>query len=134
MDHIRIQELEVFYCVGVPHAERARPQRLLLSLDIETNFAEAAASDDLRHTIDYYAVTRRLVTFGEGRSWNLIEKLATDIADLVIAEFGASAVGVEVRKFIIPETRYIAVHTRREKQVPRSPHSGGPRPRREIST
>jgi FolB domain-containing protein len=58
MDHI-ISDLEVAYRVGVPEVERATPQRLLLSLDLEVDFVDRAASDDLDHTIDYYAVTRR---------------------------------------------------------------------------
>lgn len=115
MDHILIQELEVSYRVGVPDLERATPQRLLLNLDIQTDLASAAASDDLRQTIDYFVLTRRLLTFGKGRSWRLIEKLAVEIAEWVLTEFQAAAVEVEVRKFIVPETRYVAVRVARSR-------------------
>lgn len=113
MDHIVICDLEVFYNVGVPDSERATPQRLLLRLDLETEFANAADSDNLQHTIDYQAVTRLLLDFGKGRSWRLIEKLAVDIADSLLNRFRIQAVTVEVRKFIIPETRFVAVRARR---------------------
>ena len=56
-----------------------------------------------------------LLTFGEGRSWKLIEKLAADIAALVLSDFGAEAVSVEVKKFIIPETRHVSVRMTRRK-------------------
>jgi len=79
MDTIRIVDLEVSYHVGVPDSERATAQRLLVSLDLEHDFRAAAAADDLNRTIDYYAVSRRVLAFGEGRSWRLIEKLADDI-------------------------------------------------------
>jgi FolB domain-containing protein len=115
MDTITLADLEVHYRVGVPDAERAQPQRLLLTVEMQRDFTRAAASDDLRETIDYYAVSRRLLAFGEGRSWKLIEKLAADIAALVLAEFGAEAVSVEVKKFIIPETRYVSVRLTRRK-------------------
>lgn len=114
-DRIIIQDLEAFYHVGVPDHERAREQRLLLCLEMETDFTRSAATDDLRETIDYYAVTQRLVTFGEGREWKLIEKLAVDIAEMVLANFGATAVTVTVKKFIIPETKYVAVHITRQR-------------------
>ncbi|MEN9574890.1 MAG: hypothetical protein RL514_2745 [Verrucomicrobiota bacterium] len=115
-DTITLIDLEVHYHVGVPDAERAQPQRLLLTVEMQHDFTRAAAGDDLRETIDYYAVSRRLLTFGEGRSWKLIEKLAADIAVLVLADFGAEAVSVEVKKFIIPETRYISVRLKRGKK------------------
>ena len=109
MTYIRIVDLEVHYCVGVPDEERQQPQRLLISVLMEHDFSLAAANDRLAQTIDYYAVTQRLLTLGEGREWKLIEKLAADIAGLILAEFKPLAVTVEVKKFIIPEARHVAV-------------------------
>ena len=117
MDTILIQDLEVAYCVGVPDDERARPQRLLLCVEMESDFTEAAASDELTRTIDYFAVSQRLLRFGDNRNWRLIEALAVEIAELVVEEFGAKRVTIEVKKFILPETRHVAVRVTR----PRSP-------------
>ena len=39
----------------------------------------------------------------------MIEKLAADVADLVLKEFRPQRVFVEVKKFIIPQARYVAV-------------------------
>ena len=109
MSQISIVDLEVFYRVGVPDAERAQPQRLLLTIGMEADFTAAAQTDGIADTIDYYAVTQRLLKLGEGREWKLIEKLAADIAGLILAEFKPLAVTVEVKKFIIPEARHVAV-------------------------
>ncbi len=115
MDRITISDLEVFYRVGVPDEERARPQRLLISVEMTHDFAKAAATDDLTATIDYHAVTQRLLKFGEGRSWKLIEKLAADSADLVLDEFQPRSVRVEVKKFILRETKYVSVSVERSR-------------------
>jgi dihydroneopterin aldolase len=112
MSQISIVDLEVFYRVGVPDAERALPQRLLLTVEMESDFSAAAKSDFIADTIDYYAVTQKLLKFGEGREWKLIEKLATDIAGLILAEFKPQAVTVEVKKFIIPQARHVSVFFR----------------------
>jgi len=109
MDRILIEDLEVKFCVGVPETERARPQRLLITVEMETDFGAAAAADDLQRTIDYAAVASRLTTWGEGGSWRLIERLAVELAELVCAEFGAQRVRVCVKKFFLPEARYVAV-------------------------
>jgi dihydroneopterin aldolase len=84
----------------------------LLTVEMEADFTRAAATDDLTATIDYYAVTQRLLKLGEGRNWRLIEKLASDIAEIVLQEFKATGVTVEVKKFIIPQTRYVSVQVR----------------------
>ena len=109
MGKIAIVDLEVFYRVGVPNTERAQPQRLLLTIEMESDFAVAAKSDGIADTIDYFAVTQRLLKFGDGREWKLIEKLAVDLADVVLTEFKPRSVSVEVKKFIIPQARFVSV-------------------------
>jgi len=106
---ISVVDLEVFYRVGVPDLERATAQRLQVTLELEFDFSAAARSNDIADTIDYHAVAQRLLRFGEGRSWKLIEKLATDLANTLLIEFKPGAVTVEVKKFIIPEARYVSV-------------------------
>ena len=112
---ISIVDLEVFYRVGVPDAERAQPQRLLLAAEMDSDFSAAAKSDGIADTIDYYAVTQRLLKFGDGREWKLIEKLAADIADVILAEFKPAGVTVEVKKFVIPQARYVSVSLTKQR-------------------
>ncbi len=109
MDLIIIRDLEVSYHVGISDRERDRAQCLLLTLEIEHDLSPAAESDDIDKTINYYDVCQRLIHFGEGRSWNLIESLARDLGILLATEFGALKSTVEVKKFIIPEAQYVAV-------------------------
>lgn len=115
MSRISIVDLEVFYRVGVPDDERAQPQRLLLTVEMDTDFAAAAKSDGIADTIDYFAVTQQLLKFGDGREWKLIEKLASDIADIILTDFKAQSVSVEVKKFIIPQTRHVSVSLARRR-------------------
>lgn len=114
-DKISLVDLEVFYRVGVPDAERAQPQRLLLTVVMESDFTAAAKSDGIADTIDYFAVTQRLLKFGDGREWKLIEKLVADIADVVLTEFKPSSVSVEVKKFIIPQAKFVSVSLERHR-------------------
>ncbi|MSU34691.1 MAG: dihydroneopterin aldolase [Pedosphaera sp.] len=113
MDTIVIRDLEVSYHVGVPDVERAQPQRLLISVEMSRDFSRAAATDELHETVDYFAVSRRVLHWGEGRSWKLIETLAVELAEGIRHEFGAGQVTVEIRKFILPEARYVSVRTTR---------------------
>jgi FolB domain-containing protein len=109
MAKITIVDLEVFYCVGVPDEERAKPQRLLVTVEMSLDFTSAIASDRVERTINYQTVVDELSQFGEGRSWKLIEKLASNIADLVLAKYTPDAVMVEVKKFSIPQAGFVSV-------------------------
>lgn len=115
MDRILIKDLEVSYRVGVPDEERRAPQRLLLTVELEHDFTAAAKTDDLAATINYFAVSQRLLKFGEGREWKLIETLAVEIAETILREFAAAAIEVEVKKFIIPQAAYVSVRTARRR-------------------
>ncbi len=113
MDTITIKDLEVWYQVGVPDQERAEPQRLLITLELGTDLTAAAGDDDLAQTIDYDALARRVRQFGQNCHWKLIETLAVDLAQMVLDEFNPQRVTVQVKKFILPETRYVAAKVTR---------------------
>jgi dihydroneopterin aldolase len=113
VDTIFIRELAVQFRVGVTDEERAKPQRLLLNIEISHDCTAAAARDELLRTIDYHAVCQRVLRFGEGRNWKLIESVAADVCTLIRSDFQAAGVAVEVQKFVIPEARYVSVRLRR---------------------
>lgn len=114
-DHIRIEELEVFSRVGVPDEERAHPQRLTVSLVLwpEKNFG--ALGDDLGKTINYAAVCEEVKGFAASRAVKLIETLANELASHLLVRFRLRRLRVEIRKFILPDTRHVAVCLTREQ-------------------
>ena len=111
MSKITIVDLEVHYCVGVTDEERAKPQRLLLTVDMTLDFSSASVSDRIERTINYQTVAEDLLKFGEGRSWKLVEKLVANVAERVLTEYKPQAVMVEAKKFTIPQARFISVST-----------------------
>jgi 7,8-dihydroneopterin aldolase/epimerase/oxygenase len=109
MAKITIADLEVFYCVGVTDEERAQPQRLLLTVDMTYDATSAALSDRIEKAIDYNEVAQMLLNYGQRRSWKLLERLASNLVDLILAEYKPQAVMVEVKKFAIPQARHVSV-------------------------
>jgi len=113
---IIIKDLEVWYCVGVPDQERANPQKLLVTIQIYYSFEKAVLTDSIAEAVDYQKIVDRLKEFGSLRSWKLIETLSSDIASLILKEFPQIyKVDVEVKKFIIPQTKYIAAKLSRKR-------------------
>ena len=115
MSRISVVDLEVFFSVGITDEERAAPQRLLITVDMDFDFSSAALSDRLEKTINYHALAERILKFGDGRNWRLLEKLVTNLADAILIEFRPVSVTVEVKKFPIPQAKYVAVTLTRSR-------------------
>ncbi len=113
MDTIAIEDLEVWFHVGVPDEERAHAQRLLISVEMDLEFRAAAATDDLAKTVNYFEVQQTILRLGEGRQWKLIETLAEDVAALVLRNAQVQVVRVEIKKFVLTNTRHVAVRIER---------------------
>ncbi|MGI8430925.1 MAG: dihydroneopterin aldolase [Chthoniobacterales bacterium] len=113
-DAIRIEELEIFAKVGVPAEERAKPQRLVLSITLVPRVSFTELKDDLTRTVDYAAVCASLAEFAGGRVDRLIETLAEAMARHLLERFELTRVELELRKFVLPETKFVAVRLIRE--------------------
>lgn len=112
-DAIHVQELELSAKIGVPDEERANAQRLVVNLTMYPTRGFSDLRDNVDNTVDYYLVTRAVKEFASQRECRLIETLAEEIASLLLERFPLSAVEVELRKFILPDTAHVAVRIRR---------------------
>lgn len=83
---------------GVFEHEKRDGQEFRVDLTLHTSTHLAAASDDLRDTIDYGTLAQAVVEEIEAGPYDLIEKLAGVIAERVLSEFAPTAVTVSVHK------------------------------------
>ncbi|MCE0499057.1 MAG: dihydroneopterin aldolase [Methylacidiphilales bacterium] len=116
-DLIRVVDLEVQAHIGVPKEERARAQKLLISLEMGIgNFHRAAKSDDITATVNYFNVTERVKTLvAKKPPRKLLETLAENIATDLLAAFPIKTLTVEIKKFILPDARWVSVQITRKK-------------------
>lgn len=112
-DEIRIEDLELSARVGVPAEERAQPQRLTISLTLQPRHSFDELGDELARTVDYAAVCDELRNLAREREDKLIETLADALATHLLARFDLARVELELRKFILPDTKYVAVKVAR---------------------
>ena len=113
-DSIRINGLEVQVRIGVPDEERAAPQKLVIDVVMESDFRGIA--DDIARTTDYAAVAAWLKEECARREWRLLETLAEDLAAGLLSRFPrVGAVALQIRKFVLPQTRDVSVTLRREQ-------------------
>ena len=98
MDIIFIDDLRVSTLIGIYPRERSVPQTVEITLKIGTSTAGAGASDEIGDTIDYATVVEKLRSELERQHFNLLEKLAEYIANLLLDDFGAQWVRVSIAK------------------------------------
>jgi dihydroneopterin aldolase len=70
--------------------------------ELSVDVGPAAASDDVRATVDYGVVAARIVEMCTKQRVNLLERLAVGLAAMLLAEFPCSEVRVRVRKLTPP--------------------------------
>jgi dihydroneopterin aldolase len=111
-DCIEIRGLLVTARVGVPDTERSIPQALEIDVSLSGDFRQLG--DDLSRTTDYAAVSEWVRRECAEQEFHLIESLADHLAKGILARFPATtAAGVEIKKFIVPGTRNVAVRVKR---------------------
>jgi dihydroneopterin aldolase len=108
-DQIRIEQLEVFARVGVTKNERAKRQRIALSITIWPTERFEHLHDDIARTVNYSAVCTAAREFISGRSDKLIETLAAGLASHLLRTFPIQKIRIELRKFVLPHAQYASV-------------------------
>ena len=98
MDSIFVKGLRLPVRVGVSEEERARPQFVLLDLDLTRDLSAAGETDDLEETVDYGAITSGVARLLEGMEVLLLERLAQLVAEFLLAHKGVLEVTVSVHK------------------------------------
>ena len=104
-----MKELEVFARVGVTDAERAKLQRLTLTIDVWPVEQFDILQDDITRATNYSALSVTAREFIAERTDHLIETLACGLADKLLRTFALRQVRLELRKFVLPEAKHVAV-------------------------
>lgn len=102
MDRLFLDDVRFFGQHGVTAAERTVGAWFSVDAELGLDLRAAAVSDDLKTTVDYGAVARRIVEIGTGQRVNLIERLAGLMVEALLREFPAREVCVRVRKLTPP--------------------------------
>ncbi len=102
MDIIFIRKLLLETAIGVHQWEREQRRVLRLDLELGTDIRAAAASDDLRQTVDYQALADAVRSLVAQREVQLLETLAEEIATLVLQQFPVRWLRLRLQKPGVP--------------------------------
>ena len=85
MAKIRITDLRLRTIIGTHEWEREVQQDVVVNITLDYDAGKAIASDDLRKTVDYKALTKQIIKEVEAAQFFLLEKLSGRILDIVTA-------------------------------------------------
>jgi FolB domain-containing protein len=112
---IEIADLEVKSKIGVPEEERATFQRLLVSVRLQIPNSFEELRDDFASTIDYGAVAAEIRRIAQNNELHLVETLVSEIANGLMNRFPIRTLVIELKKFVLPDARYVSVKTTRRR-------------------
>lgn len=98
LDEIVLTGLTVFGRHGVYAHERADGQEFTIDLRLRLDLAPAAASDDVVDTVHYGELAEKVAAIVAGEPVDLIETLASRIADAALGDERVHDVTVTVHK------------------------------------
>ena len=98
MGIVYLRDLRVETIIGIFEWERTTRQVVGIDLEMAADIARAAATDSIEDALDYKAISKRLIDFVSGSSYQLVETLAEEIARIVREEFGVPWVRVSLSK------------------------------------
>ena len=98
MDIVFIEALEVETVIGIYDWERKIRQKVVLDVEMGFDNRKPAASDRIEDTVNYKAVSKRLIAFIEAAHFELVETLAERCAEIIRDEFEVPWVRLKLSK------------------------------------
>ena len=98
MDTVFIETLEIDCVIGIYDWERKITQKVVLDIEMAFDNRPPAASDDITDTLDYKAVSKRLIAYVGESSFGLVESLAERCAAIIREEFNVPWLRLKLSK------------------------------------
>ena len=98
-DQIFIEGIKFHGFHGLTRLERKVGVRLAVDVYLETSLAASGASDDVKDTVDYRKIHKRILTLGRETSHKLLESFAAMVLEDLFRRFsGVERITMKVRK------------------------------------
>ena len=98
MDIVFIEQLSVITTIGVYDWEQTIEQQLVFDIEMAWDNRKAAASDDVQDCLSYADISDAVVGHVEGNRFALVERVAEEVASLLLSRFNSPWVRIKVSK------------------------------------
>ena len=98
MDIVFIEQLSVITTIGVYDWEQTIEQKLVFDIEMGWDNVAAAKSDDVNDCLSYADVSDAVISHVEGQRFALVERVAEEVAELLLSRFNSPWVRIKVSK------------------------------------
>lgn len=119
MDTIFLHGLQADCIVGVWEWEKQITQKVIIDLDLGFDLKKAASTDQLENTLNYKEVAERVIDMLEKSRFELIERMADEIATFIMNEFSIAWVRVRLNKgSVVKNVHNVGILIERGEKLP----------------
>ncbi len=119
MDLVFIEDLRIDTVIGIYDWERKIKQTIALDIEMAFDNTRPAATDRIEDTLDYKAVSKRLIAFVGDSHFELVETLAEHCATILRSEFGVPWLRLKLSKLgAVTGSRAVGVIIERGERQP----------------
>ena len=97
-DRIQIRDLLLRGIIGIKDEERQKRQDILINLVLWSDLRPAGRSDDIGDAVNYRTVTKAVIDLVESTAYYTVERMAEQIARLILTGHPVTEVEVTVEK------------------------------------
>jgi dihydroneopterin aldolase len=97
-DTVFLRGLAIETTIGFFEWERHVKQTVVIDLEIPVDCARAAASDEVKDTVDYKSIAKRCIAFVSESQFHLVETLAHRLAVALLEEFNLPWIRLSLNK------------------------------------
>lgn len=98
MDIVFLRDLHIDTVIGIYDWERNIQQTIILDIEMSTDVAKAAATDQIEDALNYKSIAKRMIQFVGESKFLLVETLAERCAEIIRNEFGVAWLRLSVNK------------------------------------
>ena len=98
MDIVFIEQLSVITTIGVYDWEQTIEQKLVFDIEMGWDNRKSAKSDDVNDCLSYADISETVIAHVEGQRFALVERVAEEVADLLLSKFTSPWVRIKLSK------------------------------------
>ena len=114
--HVFVRDLTLLALIGIHDAEKLKPQRIVVNIDLSVQETDGPMPDDISHVVSYAIIVKKCETIVADGHVNLVETLAEKFADACLKDKRVVAARVRIEKpDIIPNAKSVGVEIERSR-------------------
>lgn len=114
--HVFVRDLTMLALIGIHDAEKIKPQRIVVNIDLSVQELHSPMPDDISHVVSYEIIVKKCEAIVAEGHVNLVETLAEKFAEACLKDKRVAAARVRIEKpDIIPNAKSVGVEIERAR-------------------